>query len=469
MNKKDISPFITRAIKSKLKLSLLLFINDMTSPPSYDEKALITNELIRERNKAAKTLSALIKDSESDREAFCVKLSKLNRKTIDAYRPTQKMTASAELANDLISYEAVLRSVTSQDYSGISSNEILDMLHDMLHEMEEPDKSNCFTLLMSAMPCRMTGKIFEDYVKDSVIAKAGEETEYQSGIWYIDFIRNKCIPFEDKDFQEAYPDQYGAVKELIEKKLSDLSDEELSEKDKLIREELNLAYETSDRFSMIYNDISYMLILALYGYDIDFCSGDDLLLKDYFFSAVRLGCTENPDEIDRELMDKIYEASSELAEKAIDEDNDIVNNYKNNISLILKACEENEQLSHMNSIYTSVCHLYRSEIDDVLSLKPENEAFDPKAEGDALAAEINSAMAALPPYNKKSIRRLVIENLICPYSEHKVLDYTADTFSYYGENSRSNLLYALCINLLDDHSHREEHHNHHHHHHHDCC
>ena len=459
-------------IKLYLKLSMHQLINDLSEERSPIPVSLELSRLFTERNKAAVRLGEFLKDSDSDRLAFCTDIAALRDRVLKEAASIFMTVNYNELIENMLMYELVSGKYTatgSEDEAEMAA----DMLHDVLHTMEGDKLSACLSALMSSIPCRMTKAIFGDYVKRAARQDTGDCKTNDEAIWFYNMIGAKTLPFKDDKARLAFPEEFEKLDGILKNSLSSMKNEDISKlADETDRDSREI-YEIADIASMLYTDFSYMIILANYGYDIDFLTDDDIVLKDLFYAAIEYASKEKPDEADRDIAAEISDRSADITEALMDEVRRADDRLAKYTDTIRNLSQDDESLEHIYTIYNLVTYIYYSEAEnaamDYYNPDRPDEVYNCDSTAEKFCAFFEESIKELPAYNRRLIRKELISQLKCPCSIHEVIDYISDALSYYNGRTEANNIYDVVIRIMeladeDNHDHHHDHdHDHDHH------
>ncbi len=480
MNRENKIKILTDNIKLHLKLSMLQLINDLTIESSAAPVSLKMGSLLKERGKQVTVLSRLLKNSDSDRTEFGQKLSALRIEALKEADPVFKVMNYSSLINDMLIYELKTRKYNEAD-SGFEAEMAIDMLHSALHGFDGAQLNYLLCRLMCCIPCRMSKNIFNDYIKRAADYAVKNAKANGEAAWFFNMLKDKALPFSDKNAREAFPDEYEKLDGILYKNISSEEDENLSKLAEDISAGTREIYDIADVVSMVYTDFGYMLILGLYGYDIDFITDGDVVLKDFFYAAAEYASKEKTDEADDDIAIDIYEQTSDMIEELMEETEKADEKVLKNIEEIENQAQKDDSLSHIYTIYKIVKSLYIAEAESgneslYNGSGSPDDVFDINKSVDEFCEYIAEVTRDIPAYNKKLVRRELMAQLICPYSMHEVIDYISSALSYYKGKTAVNNIYEAILEVIDlsETSHHDHHHHHDHqhdhahdHHHHD--
>ncbi|MCD8237946.1 MAG: hypothetical protein LUC92_01220 [Clostridiales bacterium] len=457
---------LTSAVRTKLCLSLLNLSNDLTLPSEGEPKAYkpINKELIALLPQVKEGL----KSNESDVEASVKALMNIKEKAVKAARPVYSLMNFNGLLEEMLKKELRLRTaVPNGEDKNLKAEDVTEVLHGVLHECLNTDNSaDILSIVMGAVPCRLTKAKFNDYIKEAIAIDT--DFDFKGNPLALDEFEAEVIPFKNADC-EAFPGLYDNYMEILASDIKNMSEETLEQIIEKIRKDSLDIFDTADYLSMIYSDANYMISMLLYGYDLDFITNGNLIMKDLFYSAAEYALNENPDEIDTETAEKINEDTETHILKLRDEDEKVLKNIQKTLEKYKDddtPLDENDTAARVFTILQIVDINFNAELSAYIFEESNTKDIEEIAE--AFADDFEKATASVKPYVKKILRQKAMSLLSSPYSLHQAMDYITAALEasegtpafFAGAEEVINI-----INFLEE----DAKHQHHHHHHGDDC
>lgn len=441
MNNKKDTALLSDAITLRLKLCLLNLINDLTLPENQSPPTESLGEIEKELVGLLPSFSEALRSPDSDRSSLNTALTELKKRTIKEASPIFSLMNFLCTAQDIIAWEQGGRLFMKKPFdNNIDDSFIIESFHDLIHEAEPDMEGVLLSEIMSALPCRMSKGVFSDYVMASF---GSYEENADDAIWLV---RSKTLPFADKKAGEMFPEYVERFHSLIND-AAKMTDKEIEDAD----EELSVCAESifalSDYASMIFNDINYMFALSSFGYDLDFVSEENMIIKDIFYSAIELKSKKNPDEIDEELRAKTNEKSEEIIDSLYDSLEGVNDKFIKRYDHIVQKSQQDSDLEKYLKAYITLTVLYNIEIETAII---NAEKKDKTLTAEDYLSEFEKLTADMPPYTKKQFRRMFMRFADCPYDAHRVLDYVADSLSYYDGKKEKNFVLGMACEVLYD-------------------
>ncbi|MCD7855126.1 MAG: hypothetical protein LUG66_05885 [Clostridiales bacterium] len=458
---------LTSAVRTKLCLSLLNLSNDLTLPSEGEPKAYkpINKELIALLPQVKEGL----KSNESDVEASVKALMNIKEKAVKAARPVYSLMSFNELLEEILKKELRLRTADPKgEDKNLKAEDVTEVLHGILHEYLNTDNTaDILSIVMGAVPCRLTKANFNDYIKEAIAIDT--DFDFKGNPLALDEFEAEVIPFKNAGGCEAFPGLYDNYMEILASDIKNMSEETLEQLIEKIRKDSLDIFDTADYLSMIYSDANYMISMLLYGYDLDFITNGNLIMKDLFYSAAEYAQNENPDEIDTETAEKINEDTEAHILSLRDEDEKILQNIQKALEKYKDddtPLDENDTAARVFTILQIVDINFNAELSAYIFEESKTDSVEEIAE--AFADDFEKATASVKPYVKKILRQKAMSLLSSPYSLHQAMDYITSALEasegtpafFAGAEEVINI-----INFLED----DAKHQHHHHHHGDDC
>lgn len=438
-NKKD-TALLSDAITLRLKFCLLNLINDLTLPENQSPPTESLGGIEKELVGLLPSLSEALRSPDSDRASLNTALAELKKRVVEEAAPIFSLMNFFCAAQDIIAWEQGGRLFMKKPFDGLDDSFIIETFHNLIHETDPDMEGVLLSEIMSALPCRMSKGVFSDYVMESF----GLYEENADDV--IRFVRSKTLPFADKKAGEMFPEYMERFHSLIND-AANMTDKEIEDAD----EELSVCAESifalSDYASMIFNDINYMIALSSFGYDLDFVSGENMIIKDIFYSVIELKPKKDPDEIDEELKAKTNEKSEEIIDSLYDSLEDVNDKLIKRHDHIIQKSQQDSDLEKYLKAYMSLTALYNIEIETaIINAEKKNKTLT----AEDYLSEFEKLTADMPPYTKKQFRRLFMQFANCPYDAHRVLDYVEDSLSYYDGKKEKNFVLGMVCKVLYD-------------------
>ncbi len=451
MNINKITNYITSDIKLYLKVCLLNLITDITIYEEPIPKPASYTALKEQVMAKMPVFAELLKNSDSHRDDFIKSLIELKKQALETAKSAYLADNFHTMANNIIEDELRAREFAAIP-SSLTYKDVEDLLCKKILTIKDDYKlSVALREIMGALPCALTKHNFEDYVKESFAKEFVPDASKSQAEFLVNKISSEILPFTFDELSQAFPELFALYNKTVENKLSDMPEDELKSLNDDVCSSYSLIAEYTDYISSLYNDINYMLILSLYGYDIDFSTEGDLILKDLFFSSIKYASLRPIDEAEADIKDGIYNEAADKLDKSLEKYSE--DKVTSHIKVILSAIQSNEQIMHLYKIYTSITNLYYEEAENaVLCLGTEKDqtiALNNENFIAQLVEKFENSINAFTPYTKKRLRQRLISNIYCPYSPGEVVDYVV-SMAERADSKSVNSIYAAVLDVVEN-------------------
>lgn len=462
MNKLDNEKLISLVVY-KLKDTLFNLMYDILDNPVNE----ISNppDSIKEFEEKIRQLYTEISDNLgqeiTDRESFVSKLNLLEAEIVKKAIAINRYTC----ANNQLG-EYVLREMKLIEVSHIGEDIPLNN-HAMAEKAEhyishlENNIEGMFSKgqLISALPLRMTKAKYRDYIKSGFNAMA-QELPPEFAAASMERLKDMCFA-DISDMSADLPLMSQSIEEIYKLDTSSFDKENIEEYLNIIDDNINQLQNIYSCLGVLYNDVTYMKILADFVIDEDFLFEDDFILKDLYYSICNT-ITEN----NNTLVDTIIEKVSNEIEERFEKSKELEAEISEAISKLNDINDLDENAKVSVQVNNAISNAYLKDIDQHIMLGMGNDKTIEEL-SDELCAYIENAVSELAAVRKKYIKQKFLQHIPCTMSDSEFIDYTH--YALGGVNDR-NILLMCCgdiFDITDKAEHEHHHHNHEHHHHHE--
>ncbi len=436
-------------------------------------------------------LPSVLEEDLSQRAAFIDKLKSLRVEYARACMPVYLYVKLFNQAGGYGMYQYKCRS--AQEMPLDNYDQIEESIREYINELLEASQSEAemhykMSNIIYNIPLRMTKEKYYDIVRAGFKATLEGTTRAEAETAFK-LLKMGYSPLNAEGYGTLLPEVKAVADELWIRPVDKLTADELESYLGEIDVAMGKLNQFSDYLDIPYNDINYMLALASFCVDEDYVMGDDVLLKDIFYSckdmlesgefelyAMSIG--ENASEQIEERYERLRDTDIKLAE--------YVNNYMDSSNM------DQEAMSIIGT-YVNIESLYRMEItDEIVRVEGCSEEIVDEAfineKADELIEFIMSVPEGVSSAKNKYIRRDLLMSLPVIMSKkefNEYLDYALEPLR--GKNTGVAAITDIYSMLMDNgiipyddedydedecgcgHHHNHEHHQHNHEHSHCDC
>lgn len=463
MNKLDNEKLISLVVY-KLKDTLFNLMYDILDNP-VNEIAIAPDSLKEFEEQIRQLYTEISNNLEqdiSDRQGFVTRLNLLEAEIVKKAIAINRYTC----ANNQLG-EYVLREMKLIEVSHIGEDIPLNN-HAMVEKAEhylshlENNIEGMFAKgqLISALPLRMTKAKYRDYVKAGFNSMTNElPPEFAEAS--MERLKDMCFA-NTSDMSKDLPLMSQSIEEIYKLDTSNFNKENIEEYLNIIDDNINQLQNIYSCLGVLYNDITYMKILADFVIDEDFLFEDDFVLKDLYYSICNT-ITEKNDI----LVDTIIENVSNEIEERFEKSKELETEISEAISKLKDINDLDDNAKVSVQVNNAISNAYLKDIDQHIMLgMGKDKTVDELS--DELCDYIDESVAELPSVRKKYIKQRFLQHIPCNMSDSEFIDYTHYALS--GVNDR-NILLMSCGDIFDitDKAEHEHHHHDHHHEHDEHC
>lgn len=433
-------------------------VDDVTNPPKF------LNEIMDEIKQLYSQIMDLTQKDMSGRTGFNDRIIALNKRIIDTALFVNRCTC----VNNQIGVKIVkkLRNTEATEISKdlpVNNGAVLENLSHFLTHLTD-DIDGCFDKadVMAVLPIRMTKARYRDYVKNGYKAIARElSPEFAKA----SMDRLKDMFYSDPEIlKDDFPLMYDMIHEMYAS-LDEINTEEAANEYFSMVDDNNIMLtEIYECLGVFYNDVTYLNLISEFVVDDVLLFGDDMILKDLYYSIC--DCIRDNDY---SLIPTILDRLNDEIEERYENSKGLESEIAKEVSEIKDISEFDEETRVSIFVNNSISRAYANDIDQQIMMgSEENRNVDELS--DELCDYIENVAAYFDIPKQKSIKQDFFRSIPCTMSDNEFMDYAAYCLSGINDKDTSIMCFMDIFEItkkVEEREHGE--HSHHHHGENGCC
>lgn len=480
LNTNKLKQLLFPYINYKIKDDLLNLANDIASSADasifidYKELSTLRNRL----DKAVLLLSDSLEADLPDRKEYINELMSLKDSIAEHYKSVCAYTMYLDQLRYVFKYEFELKSYNtlySREVDAATIRASIDRLMLDYSQFIYAEDQNPVALseVFSLLPLRMTKEKYSSLIKDSL-------TLIRHGLGKENLISQLNM----YDFtvcprsSESYGKFFTSICERADSiSIDNISEKALEELDEILAELSACAEqcaEVTEILSILFNSVNHLLAIASYCIDEEYLFGEDIFLKDIFYSLCDMLKTKDYEIYAESISDRacdtieaLYE-ENKATEKALE--------------AMLSECSREEltklpdDLLTIVEIYFSIRYLYSEEIFMTFEAQAGTDIEDDKIDDEinSFIDKLNAYFEIYPSKVAKLLKQFTFKNFLYPYSEDSLMEHIDHVINSLSKDESIYLCFQALASYADENDIRGNNsffaeHSHSHHDHHCSC
>lgn len=471
---KKIKELSLKLIPLSLKCCTLNLIYDTCEIHSSNETDKIPSEIEQIKNDILfliKDLQNQLKQPMDNRKSYVNKINETRNSLVKIAHTVYMYISFANQTGRLASRYHKLKQLERAENHSFNLNLLM---HDCENYINKEDESftNKFNMgrLIANFPIKLTKAKYSDYINKSCILMF-ENLPKEFTDKSIELLKDKFAPFKTNDYGKYYPDYSNKIMEMFNSNFAEMEENEINEildsLDEILKEFDKITY----KIRMYYNDLNYILNIALFCVDSEYLFDKDFVFRDLYYSACNIIENKNRESI----IEDVIKLSSAMTEKVINEISPLAAEFYGTVDKI-----EPDSISEDTEIcintFIIIDNNYKRELTEEFGNYGEEKGIPADKEYILLKASelnefIDTSLNNFDNYKKKYLKQIFLENIPCPMENNEYIDYLYMIMKDNEKTAAGLLAISDVFTFFEDNGFNTKGNHHHHHHHehgHDC-
>ena len=352
--------------------------------------------------------------------------------------------------------EAILRRIRSaSDLMGVEPDytSIYNDCTNLFHSVQTDDWENYVKCrLFSILPFKMAKLKFYDYLERALMRFAQNNTAPN----IEKLFRVQKISLDPKGTVERsgyFREEAEEIERISRMNPAEMTDDEIAEALDGLTSKLEFLKDVLEASDEVYKNLGLLALIFCQGVDFEYITGNDGVVRDYYYLVAELGRPDMDDPITAEKFGNAMDGLLELFERSIDH----ARETREKIAEAHKTTNMegfSESFEKIQSFAGFAESIYYGNVEDALTDADYEARQEVTAE--YAGAKINDYMDyvrgytdGLSPKDRKKTMRKLLSALYIPMEKDEFLDYFVDTLKSVGEGER-NLTLSRLGEILDN-------------------
>ena len=418
--------------------SLLLLLNSALEQKSegrkFEENYNVSEDLKEIRRKIKNyilSMDTVLLDGEVRKNALeeCIKMKK---QLISIYKIIYRYFAKLNVVATMVSDEVAVRKYKEDSNVKDKKIELSLFYRDCVEFLQSSESENELMHhigeLFECVPLKMTREKYFAIMEKS-LSEAFKDASKGEIEFSLEFFANTCAPEFSEGYGKYFPEIADFLKERSALKLSELSDEELSEEFESENEILDTLNKIEDYCQLMLSDINALVILFYMGYSIEEMSEENYGYTDIYYKICEVIKEDEEGAFDETLNEMLDDYIEPLLDNANALNEDIMKTLKKVNDFSKFSDDTLKTLSTEGFIRSCFYEELNTEIFNYDEKEGETPATETelKAEISKFTKHIKEYLLSLPNSIRRSAVRKLIGSLpLAALDVHGLMDYIKD-------------------------------------------